>query len=121
MGSAQCSVDTALELCQNTQRRIVLATLLERQQPATVADLTRAIASHEHDGQTAVSDETLSRIRIALHHVHLPKVAEAGIVEYDAERGVVEPTATLDRLLPQLSAVLDIDPATEIMIDADEP
>ncbi|MEA5389126.1 hypothetical protein VB773_20695 [Haloarculaceae archaeon H-GB2-1] len=32
-----------------------------------------------------VTDEHRQRVRIALHHTHLPKLEEAGIIDYEAE------------------------------------
>lgn len=36
------------------------------------------------------SDEYRQRIRIALHHNHLPKLEEVGIIDYETETGLVE-------------------------------
>ncbi|RXK52027.1 hypothetical protein EAF64_00570 [Halorientalis pallida] len=35
------------------------------------------------------SEEHQQRVRIALHHTHLPKLAEARIIDYEAEAGHV--------------------------------
>lgn len=102
-------VDTVLDLCQDHHRRIVLGTLADREQ-VTVNDLANAIVKHDHHVPPAeVSDETAHRIRIALHHVHLPKLSKSGVVEYDPERKLVKPTARFDRMEPHLSAILDAD------------
>ncbi|TMT79173.1 hypothetical protein E2L06_19885 [Haloterrigena sp. H1] len=36
------------------------------------------------------SDEHRQRVRIALHHTHLPKLDEARIIDYEAETGHVQ-------------------------------
>ncbi|PSQ49306.1 hypothetical protein BRD15_03735 [Halobacteriales archaeon SW_6_65_15] len=58
---------------------------------------------------TDSSVEALKRIRTDLHHVHLPKLEEAGFVEYDSEHQLVEPTAQCGGGEPGLLAVLDAD------------
>lgn len=35
------------------------------------------------------TDEYRQRARILLHHAHLPKLAEAGMIEYEAETDIV--------------------------------
>ncbi|NKE35845.1 hypothetical protein GWG54_08425 [Natronococcus sp. JC468] len=103
--------DTVLELCQEQHRRIILATLTHEKRSVTVTDLTKTILKHNHHTPlAAVSEEESKRIRLALHHVHLPKLAEQSIVGYDRERQLVKPTPQFDQLQPQLSAIIDADP-----------
>lgn len=102
---------TVLELCQDRHRRIVLAVLASEDRSLTVRDLEKTILKYNHHASpTAVSEDESMRIRLSLHHVHLPKLAELSLVEYDRERGLVEPTARFDRLQPQLSTIIDADP-----------
>ena len=101
---------TALDVCEHKHRRIVLATLTDQQQPVSINDLTDAIVEHNHHTPPSeAADETVTQIQTGLHHVHLPKLAEAGLIEYDPERQVVEPTAQLDRGESHLSAILAVD------------
>lgn len=103
--------DTVLELCQEQHRRIILATLAHEKRSVTVTDLTKTILKHNHHTPLAeVSEEESKRIRLALHHVHLPKLAEQSIVGYDREQQLVKPTPQFDQLQPQLSAIIDADP-----------
>lgn len=84
-------LDSALDACRHEHRRIILATLAEQQQPLSTDDLTNTIIELDHHiSPTEVDDETVERIRIGLLHVHLPKLAEAGFIQYDHERNVVE-------------------------------
>jgi DNA-binding transcriptional ArsR family regulator len=103
--------DTVLDVCEHPHRRIVLATLAETYQSVPVNDFANVIGKYNHDGPVvAVSDETLTRIRTDLRHVHLPKLDEAGLVEYGSEHQLVEPTAQFESRESQLMAVLDADP-----------
>nr|WP_245698915.1 hypothetical protein [Halopelagius longus] len=77
----------------------------------TVDDLTKLIVRHDHPAPlTEVSGEIVTRIKIGLHHAHIPKLEAAGLVEYDSERQLVEPTAEFDRIEPHISAILGADP-----------
>lgn len=106
--------DTVLDLCRARHRRIVLATLADERRSVTTTDLAEAVVRHDlQTSITEVSDEVLADIRLDLHHVHVPQLVEAGIVEYDPERNVVELTERFDRIEPRLSAVIDADPELE--------
>lgn len=64
-------------------RRAVLRELRSRQsRQATVPSLAAAIT----DQVPAVTDGSLPAV---LHHIHLPKLDTAGVVEYDPERTTV--------------------------------
>lgn len=106
--------DTVLGLCRDRHRRIVLALFAAQRRTLTVRDLTRAVVKHNHHAQLpAVSEETLRRIRYSLHHVHVPKLAASGVVEYDRDRQLVNPTDRFDQLQPALSAIVAADPDLE--------
>lgn len=109
----------ALDLCRAERRRIVLATLAGRAQQVSLADLAATVVEHErHARPTAAADEALTRVESSLHHVHLPKLAAAGVVDYDADRRLVEPTAQFERGEPHLSAILDADPTLAAPLEA---
>ncbi|WP_226008051.1 DUF7344 domain-containing protein [Natrinema salinisoli] len=102
--------DTVLDVCGHKHRRIVLATLANQQQSVSKTDLTSAIAKHNHHMPLAeTADEIVTQIQTSLQHVHLPKLAEAGFIQYDLEGQVVEPTAQVGREESHLSAILAMD------------
>lgn len=71
-------------------RRFVIAYLRDHDRPIALADIARAIASWEDD--SAEKLEVLDRaesIFISLHHRHIPKMADAGFVEYNRDRKTV--------------------------------
>lgn len=56
----------------------------------SLAGLATNIAMQEQD--TSIGDpqkDDHKRIQIQLHHVHLPKLEDAGLVEYDTDRRTV--------------------------------
>lgn len=103
--------DTALDVYRDEYRRIVLAHLLGDRDSVSVDRLTRAVATQSRDRSPAeCSAETIERVRTSLRHQHLPRLADAGIVSVDRERGVVERAAGYDRLQPFVSELIAVDP-----------
>lgn len=92
---ASIDTDAALELIARSQRRRLLAHLDDVAGPVDLDDLAVELGG-QHDG-------SLERTRVSLHHVHLPKLADAGVVEYSREHGNVELTPVGE----QLTALLE--------------
>lgn len=99
-GCVDVAPDVAFELLSDSCRRIALRCLLDHDGPMAVEELVSAVvaAGDETDGAAARHRQ----VKIALHHVHLPKLGDAGVVEYHRATGVVAPTATTDGLAPLL-------------------
>lgn len=118
MSKGSVALDTVLDLGGDQHRRIVLAVLAHEQRSLTMNDLTKAIAKHNHHAPVReVPKDDLSEVQISLHHVHLPKIEASGLVDYDQDRGVVEPTEQFEQVQPQLSALIDADPALESPVE----
>lgn len=68
-------------LLRDERRRLALDVLAE--QPATVdlSTVAAEVAARE-DGCDASDDETVHQIEVALHHTHLPKMDEMGVLAY---------------------------------------
>lgn len=106
--------DAVLDLCRDQHRRIVLAVLADQRRPVTLDDLTKTVLKHNHHTPLLeVSEAVLREIQLSLFHVHLPKLEASGIIEYDSERHLIEPTDELERVEPHLSAIIEADPALE--------
>jgi len=118
MGGGSDAFDTVLDLGSDQHRRIALAVLAHEQRSLTVHDLTKAIVKHNHQVPVKeMPEESLSEVQTSLHHVHLPKIEASGLVEYDRERGLVEPTEQLEQVQPQLSALIEADPVLESPVE----
>lgn len=80
--------DSVIDCLAAERRRIVLAVLEGRTEPMARADLAREVARRESTGEP--SDDEVKTVLVSLHHVHLPKLANAGLVEYN---GTDEPVS----------------------------
>lgn len=67
------------------RRRLALDALAERESPVSVEGLAVQIVDDD-------SEEEFDRVVVALHHVHLPMLADAGVVDYVPETRTVSPT-----------------------------
>ncbi|WP_411965714.1 hypothetical protein [Haloferax sp. YSMS24] len=106
--------NSVLSLCQNQTRRIVLAVLTEEHRSLTLNDLTKTVLTYNHQtSSTEASEDAMTKVRLSLHHVHLPKLASGGLITYDPERQFVEPTELLDQMQPTLSTILGADPSLD--------
>ena len=80
-------LDATLELLANQRRRYVLYYLREQGNPVTVDELADEITVWNLEPS---SDR--SQILADLHHSQLPRLDEAGVVEFDPEEGYVSLT-----------------------------
>jgi hypothetical protein len=80
------------DLLAAERRRAVLAVLAERGAPTTLDELAAAVATRE-DGETGATD----RLAVSLHHVHLPRMDDLGVLDYDPADNRVETVRTLSK------------------------
>lgn len=81
-------LDETLGLLRNARRRFVLHYLRHQTPRADVSELAAALARWESaDGPG--TDRTPTTVELSLSHVHLPKLAEAGVLSYDRGSGRV--------------------------------
>ncbi|WP_135805552.1 DUF7344 domain-containing protein [Halorussus marinus] len=95
-------LDATLNALAHRRRRDALYCLAERD-PETVSGLARELAARQTGVSVdEMSSEGVDRIETDLYHVHLPKLSEAGIVEYDDRSGAISyswPPETVETLL----------------------
>jgi hypothetical protein len=102
--SRRLSVDTLFDLLGHPGRRYVLTYLLQSEGYATCSELVDHVA--------AVTDHTMTdrqfrkRLTGELTHTHLPKLEDGGLVDYNAERQIVSPTAATPAVRPYLRLAL---------------
>ena len=74
-------------------RMHVVEYLLRHDRPASVDELAMIVAASENDVPwTAIAPQQQERVAIELHHAHLPKLADSGLIEWDRDDGTVELT-----------------------------
>lgn len=114
-------LDTFYTILAAEPRRRVLRELLTRRGPITVERLAVGIAGSggatpesDPDVRTASgspSDRRHEDAALALRHVHLPLLEDAGVLTWDRESGLVALTPVLDRLtvtVPSPDGFLDL-------------
>ena len=91
------TVDAVLDALSHPRRRFVVYLLLD-QTHLTVEKLTAEITAYERTQSsspqssstpTASPQPDQSEIKISLVHNHLPRLADANVIEYDARSGMV--------------------------------
>jgi DNA-binding transcriptional ArsR family regulator len=82
-GPRRLDLGEVYELLSEGARRAILEHLQAADGEATVAELVELVVD-----RSDLSSTTERHATIRLHHVHLPKLAEAGAVEYNPERGL---------------------------------
>lgn len=100
------SLSDAADLLAHSRRRCALERLRSFDGPMGLADLADEVATAEHG--TIISEipaEEVKRVYLDLYHSHVPKLAEADVVEYGQESDLVELSAGADRLAPYMEAM----------------
>ena len=83
------STETALNLTADSRRRKVLRHLMENSdEPITIDELVAAIED-DATPQTGATKDIEERLLIELRHKHLPKLADAGLIDYDERTGTL--------------------------------
>lgn len=96
--SGELSDDELFEVLANRRRRYAVHALKqEADEAAELGDVAEQVAAWEYDVDVEqVSYEERKRVYTALQQSHLPMMDDAGIIEFDKDRGVVEATTTLE-------------------------
>jgi hypothetical protein len=94
-----------------------------------MSDIAEHIAALEHDTTVdSLRSKQRQRVYIALYQSHLPKMDDAGVINYNQDRGLVEATAladSFDGYLDEEPSLLSTTaaesaPATESVTDHDQ-
>ena len=98
--------DELFRVLAHPRRRFTLQYLQTVETPLTIDELTTELGAWEdHRTGTDQSRDDRTGIRISLVHSHLPKMADAGVVTYDATRQTVMLADGADEVYTHLQAM----------------
>ena len=81
------------EVLRNQRRRYVLQYLKQDGEPVSLGDLAQQVAAWEYETTLdEVTSEQRKRVYTTLQQTHLPKMDEVGILQFDSDEGLIEPT-----------------------------
>ena len=102
------SYDECFDLLSNHRRRYVLHYLQQNGDVATLSDLAEQIAAWENGIEiTDLSYDQRKRVYTSLQQVHLPRMDDARVIEFDDREGSVEIGPAADNLDIYLEVVPD--------------
>jgi hypothetical protein len=104
-------LETVFDILRNERRQRVLGYLaVSGGDVARTGELAEHVAAIENDVAVAeLSSQQRKRVYVALYQCHLPKMADANVVEFDKDRGTIRrgPNAS------QITPYLDVQPEDE--------
>jgi hypothetical protein len=97
------SKDAVFFLLKNRRRREVVEHLIAADGDVQFDDLVRAVAAEEMEkGVEELTYKERKSVHTSLYQSHLPKLQEAGVVEYDRRSGSVVATPQVESIRPYL-------------------
>ncbi|UPW00935.1 hypothetical protein M0R88_02250 [Halorussus gelatinilyticus] len=107
----ELSRDLVFDVLKNRRRRYALHYLRRAEGSVQLSELAEQVAAWENDIEVdAISAAERKRVYTALYQSHLPKLDDAGIVDYNQNRGIVE----LSDAAEQLDVYLDLESQPDI-------
>jgi DNA-binding transcriptional ArsR family regulator len=86
------SWDALAPLVGRPRRQRVVSILSEQAVPVTLQELAEKLATRERDAGTKDGNDDYDPL-VRLHHVDLPKLSDAGLIDYDSDRTTITATA----------------------------
>lgn len=103
------SLDHVFDVLTVEHRRLIVERLADENREVAFETLVTGVAA-EHSGidPASLGDGDREPTRIALYHTHLPKLVDAGVIEFDRESGTVAPGPRLGLVSRSLNAVEEL-------------
>lgn len=102
--------DVLFEILSNRRRRYTVHALARAELPMDLGTLAERVAAWEYEIDVDEVDYSQrKRVYTALQQLHLPKMDDAGMVDYDKRRGIVEPTEELADIEVHMEVVSGLD------------
>jgi hypothetical protein len=81
LSTVELPLSERYRLLASEYRRLTISILAETSSPVELEDLVTEIATRKVE--ILSDDDAVERVTISLHHTHLPKLAKAGLLDYD--------------------------------------
>lgn len=95
----ELSQDVVFNLLSNPRRRFMLSYLQRRGEPVDITDLANEIAAWENETTVdELTSQQRKRVYVSIYQTHIPKLEDAGVIEYDRESGVVAPAERIGEI-----------------------
>lgn len=87
--TAELSERERCRLLADERRRVLVGVLAEQSSPVTLSEVATTLGARlkRRHGET----DAHRTLEVRLHHVHLPLLADVGVVDYDPAENRVEP------------------------------
>ena len=92
--TVELTAQARYELLAAERRRLALDVLAGTTGTVELDTLAAEIATRE-DGIDASDEEAIEHVTLTLHHAHLPKMADVGVLDYDPATALIEPVDVL--------------------------
>lgn len=117
--SQDLNADTILELLANRRRRYLLYALRGRDEPIELSRLAETVAGWEHDVlPDEVAKNEYKSVYVSSVQCHVPKLADAGVVDHDENNHTVILSENFDQLRPYLQLVMLDEPKQSTLREA---
>lgn len=100
-------LDEIIDVLTHRYRRYILYHLTHDSEAVDFDKLVSSLDNWEADQNGKIRNGSRTSVEIQLHHVHLPKLVEAGVITFDAETGSIELAETKgqDQLIATVAGV----------------
>lgn len=84
------SQDVVFELLSSPRRRYILYYLRQSREPVELTTLAEQVAAWENETDVDnITEQERKRVYVSLYQTHIPRLDEAGVIEYDKDSGMV--------------------------------
>jgi len=102
---AELTQNRVFELLSNARRRFIIHYLDSQNGPVELNHLVQEVAAWENDKpKSELTQKERKRMYVSLYQMHIPKLDEAGLVNYDDEAQTVELSQRATQLQPFFGA-----------------
>lgn len=105
MGTTESDLtqDVVFDILSSPRRRYVLYYLRTKEGPVQLTDLAEEVAAWENDTEPPdITEQERKRVYVSLYQTHIPRLAQAGLINYDKDSGQItlaKKAASIDQYL----------------------